>query len=184
MNFKECQTFGDEAVELVMRWLMARHRVFKNRIVRTDKGRISAQLQTTIGDVLFNPDRLTVMSIEVKAERKSSSNLFLETWSNAARELTRQRAGWMYTLDADWLFYYFATTDLLCTVDFQKLKQWAFEGQRADGSLGRLFDYPERLQSRNEQFNRTMGRCVPITVLSAELGLKQWHPRTELATAA
>lgn len=172
MNFKGCSDLGDFGVETVMRWLAARHRVYENRMVRTDKGRISLQLQQTVGDILYNADRLTVMSIEVKTEQRASRNLFLETWSNASSELERMREGWMLTLDADWLFYYFVETDTLCTVDFQKLKTWAFRTPRHDGSLGRLFDYPEKAQKKHQQLNLTRGRCVPIAVLQAEVGLR------------
>jgi len=180
LNYAECQTVGDAGVELVMRWLASRHRVYENRMVRTDKGRISLQLQQTVGDILYNADRLTVMSIEVKTERAKSANLFLETWSNAAEEAGRKRRGWMYTLDADWLFYYFADADELCVVDFQKLKAWAFTGPRRDGTSGRIFDFKEKAQRANHQLNLTRGRCVPIEVLAAEVGLRRFNPARSL----
>ena len=181
MNFRECQKTGDTGVEVVMRWLAHRNKVFENRMVRTDKGRIAMQLQTTVGDVLYNPTRETVMSIEVKTEREAWPNLFLETYSNADSE--RLKLGWLFTLDSDWLFYYFMPNDLLCTVDFQRLKTWAFAGKRPDGSSGRIYDFPEKRQRLHRQLNDTRARVVPIQILATEVGLRQWHPVAEMSGA-
>lgn len=164
---------------MVMRWLAHRAKVFENRMVRTDKGRIAMQLQATVGDVLYNPTREQVMSIEVKTELEASPNLFLETYSNADSD--RLKAGWLETLDADWLFYYFVENDLLCTLDFQRLKAWAFRGKRADETAGRIYDFPEREQRKNQQLNKTRGRIVPIRVLESEVGLRRWNPLSEMS---
>ncbi len=166
MNYEACREFGDGGCERIMRWLEARGAVFQGRMVRTDKGRISLFLQRSVGDILYNSDRYTVLSIEVKTERRGSPNLFLEMWSNAKDEM--RTPGWMVTLDADWLFYYFAESNLLCTVNFQKLKRWALDGRR-------IYAFPERDQVTNQQRNRTVGRIVPIAVLQREVGLKT-HP--------
>lgn len=172
MNYADCQSIGVEGCELVMQWLKSRGRVFDGRMVRTDKGRIALFLQKSVGDILYNTDPHTVLSIEVKTERRSSPNLFLETWSNACPE--RKKPGWMVTLDADWLFYYFADSDDLCTVDFQRLKQWAF------GEDQRICNFPEKEQVSNRQLNRTMGRIVPICLLGKEVGLRVYHPLRDL----
>lgn len=161
MDYQDCVALGDFGCERVVSWLRARGRVFDGRVVRTDKGRLSVMLQRSAGDILFNSDRRTVLSIEVKTEAKQSANLFLETYSNADGQTPRR--GWLHTLDADWLFYYFADIDLLCIVDFQRLKRWA-----TPETLAR---FDEREQKKTTQHNRTVGRLVPILILEREVGL-------------
>jgi len=165
VNYGACRDLGDEGCELVIRWLESRGAVFQGRVVRTDKGRISLFLQRSVGDILYNPDRYSVLSIEVKTERRDSPNLFLEVWSNATDEC--RTPGWMVTLDADWLFYYFKESDSLCTVNFQKLKRWAIDARH-------IYEFPEREQVTNQQLNRTVGRIVPIAVLQREVGLRTY----------
>jgi hypothetical protein len=176
VNYEGCRELGEEGCELVMRWLVARGKVFQGRMVRTDKGRIAMFLQRSVGDIIYNPDRYAVLSIEVKTERRASPNLFLETWSNAAPEF--RTPGWMVTLDADWLFYYFRESDELHVLDFQRLKRWAFEEKR------RLYDFPERQQATNQQLNRTVGRLVPIATLRSEVGLRSYSPARDLGAVA
>ena len=74
--------------------------------------------------------------------------------------------GWMYTLNADLLLYHFVKDDRLYKIPFQKLKRWAFHDRR-------IFDFPERRQSKYSQLNDTWGRCVPIEIISSELNLSQ-----------
>lgn len=175
MNYAECRDLGDEGCELVMRWLVSRGRVFSGRMVRTDKGRIAMFLQRSVGDILYNADRHRILSIEVKTERRDSPNLFLEMWSNAEPQM--RTPGWMVTLDADWLFYYFKESDKLCTVDFQRLKRWALDA-------GRVYGFPERAQTINAQLNRTVGRIVPVETLRAEVGLQVFQPARDLEAVA
>lgn len=171
--FDQCADLGDRGVELVLRWLASRGKVFESRIVRTDKGRLSLSLQTTVGDLLYNSNRLTIMSIEVKTEARWTGNFFFETWSNACPG--RERPGWMKTLDADWLFYYFWEVDALYVCDFQKLKTWAFKTDR-------LRHFPEKAfgNGNGQQLNNTLGVVVPVSVLQAELNLHEFHPLREL----
>lgn len=133
-----------------------------------------------IGDVLFNSDELTVQSIEVKTELTKRRNLFLETWSNAAEDPERQREGWMFTLRSDWLFYLFVDADELYAIRLPELQAWAFDARRPDGSLGRMYDYPERPQRKHPQKNRTRGRCVPIAIIRGEVGFGFFRPAHEL----
>lgn len=176
MNYDACRDLGDEGCELVMRWLESRGAVFQGRMVRTDKGRIAMFLQRSVGDILYNSDRHSILSIEVKTERRESPNLFLEMWSNADGET--KTPGWMVTLDADWLFYYFKESDALHTINFQKLKHWAIDPGR------RIYEFPERDQVTNHQRNRTVGRIVPIAVLQREVGLRTYALVREIEARA
>jgi hypothetical protein len=161
---------------LITRWLRKSGRfVFDGRLVRTDKGRLAEHLQRSAGDLLVNTDDETIASIEVKTEVRKTSRLFLETVSNAVSG----RAGWLWTLDADWLFYYFEDTDDLYVVDFQRLRAWA-RSPSLDGNARRIDDYHERRQTTHWQPNTTYGRTVPIAVLEAELEMKLFHPRRDL----
>lgn len=139
---------------------------FDGRYVRTDKGRLARELQKSVGDVVFNTlhDESELVSIEVKAEEENlHGNFFLETWSN--RE--RFTPGWMLTLNADLLFYYFIRERALYVMRFQDLKRWAFGQWR--GEPGHLYEYPEKAHGKRAQPNLTMGRCVPIRVIEDAL---------------
>ena len=137
---------------------------FNGRFVLTSKGRLSKFLQKEIGDVVLNTSLKNVASVEIKSEQENKyGNLFLETWSN------RQRftVGWMYTLNADFLFYYFIENRQLFICNFQALKKWAFIDSN-------IYKYTEKPQSKYTQLNDTWGRCVPINILKNEVCFKEY----------
>lgn len=152
-----------------------RQQSFQGQYVVTSKGRLSQELQLTVGDVLYNKDSETILSIEIKAELENKfGNFFLESWSNRERFKT----GWMFNVRCDWLFYHFLQEDLLYAIPFMKLLRWAFHDRR-------LYDFPERKQSKYDQLNDTWGRCVPISVLQREIGLRDpFKPEQFLKTEA
>ena len=137
---------------------------YQGRFVLTDKGNISAFLQKTIGDIAFNCKNQMVWGIEVKTERKSTGNFFLELWSNRSR----QTQGWMHTLTTDFLWYYFLDSKILHSIYFKKLQEWAFVN-------GRIERFPLRKQNSYRQLNDTWGALVPITVIENEIGLKKFY---------
>jgi len=137
------------------------------RFVLTDKGRLSETLQRTVGDAVASKND-GVWGIEFKVERENKhGNFFLETWSN----LAWRKPGWMFTLDADVLLYYFLAEREMYAIPFQRLCKWAF-GDATTGvkkNPGRIYDFPERLQAAYLQRNDTWGRCVPIAVIETEV---------------
>jgi hypothetical protein len=136
-------------------------RAFNGQYVVTSKGPLARELQRSVGDMLYNKDAETIYSVEVKAEQENEhENFFIETWSNRARFTT----GWVYNLNADFLFYHFLKDDELYIIPFQKLRRWAFHDRR-------IYGFPERKQSKYDQLNDTWGRCVPIGVATRELSL-------------
>jgi hypothetical protein len=146
---------------------------FDGRFVLTRKGRLAKELQRTVGDILMNTDEESITAVEVKAERKNKyGNLFLETWSNRSRFTL----GWMYTLNTDLLLYHFIEDDQLWVCNFQKLKGWAF--QQGAKNFPNLFKHPEREQAEYEQMNDTWGRCVPISALVKDIGMRLYRPST------
>lgn len=150
-----------------------RQQSFEGQYVVTAKGRLSRELQLTVGDVLYNKDEETILSIEIKAEQENKfGNFFLETWSN--RQLFNP--GWMFKVNCDWLFYHFLMSDELYAINYAKLRKWAFQDCR-------IYAFPERSQSKYEQKNDTWGRCVPIAVLQKEIGLRDpFRPEAFLKT--
>jgi hypothetical protein len=50
----------------------------------------------------------------------------------------------------------------MLSVPFDRLRTWAFHD-------GRIYLYPERMQSKYDQMNDTWGRCVPISVVLREV---------------
>ena len=106
------------------------------RFVLTNKGRLSRELQKRYGDAAsqHNGD---IVFVEMKAEEDCKyGNLFLETWSNRRRFTL----GWMYTLNADVLLYYFLDERCMYSINFTSLRKWAFHE-------GRIYHYPEKVQN-------------------------------------
>lgn len=131
--------------------------------VLTNKGNLAKELQKTIGDAALNAKDGKIYCLEIKAEVENKyGNFFLETWSNRKWF----NPGWMYTLRTDILLYYFCKEKDLYTIDFNKLKAWAF----IDGNI---YKYPEKSQSKYTQLNDTWGRCVPISVIEESVGFKK-----------
>lgn len=150
-------------------------RAMNGQYVTTDKGRLSKELQKTIGDVLMNTNDGRISAVEIKAEQQNKhGNLFLELWSN----LSRYTPGWMVTLNCDVLLYHFIEDDLLCVINFQKLKKWAFrdKSNRSPHQVGNIWRFPLRPQRAYTQLNDTHGACVPISVIRAEVGIAEFHP--------
>jgi hypothetical protein len=160
-SFKEAKIIGEQGVNALIPFL--EQCCYEGRFVITDKGRISEFLQKSVGDIIFNCQNQKVWSIEVKTEQENKTgNLYLETWSN----LSRYTPGWMVTLNADILWYFFQKERLLYSVDFGKLKKWSFVQKR-------IYQFPEKKQNSYVQKNDTWGRCVPIMVLKKEVGIKE-----------
>jgi hypothetical protein len=150
------------------------------RYVVTGKGPLARAYQQQCGDILLNDKEGKLFAVELKAERRHTGNLFLETWSNrnldciSSHTSLGSNPGWMVHLRASLLFYHFLDRDALYILPFFKLKQWAFG---SDGKPGNIYRFPERPQGKYEQLNDTHGRLVPLVELKA-LGLvKVFHPR-------
>jgi hypothetical protein len=143
------------------------------RYVTTDKGRLSRELQQSVGDVLMNING-EVYCIELKAEEKDYGNVFLEEWSNRAW----YNRGWLDKLDTDFLWYHTLSVDRLLIIPFPRLRKWAFltESHLVPDGNGRMYDFPCKPQCQYEQLNDTWGRCIPIEVIRREVGLKELHP--------
>lgn len=134
------------------------------RFVITDKGNLSVFLQKTVGDIIMNCNSGKTWAIEVKTEKEGkTNNFFLEMWSN--RE--RYTVGWMFTLNADFLWYYILDAKTLYSIQFELLRAWAFK-------KGKIYLYPEKSQKKYEQLNDSWGRCVPISVVEREVGFRKF----------
>jgi len=163
--FDETRKVEAEALKELIPFL--RERAFEGRFVVTDKGNLSRILQKTVGDVLFNCQKHKVWAVEIKSEVENKwNNFFLEIWSN----LKRFTPGWMLTLQADILMYYFQKEKELYVMSLPKLKEWAFINTSKNGERGRIWDFPEKQQSKYVQLNDTWGRCVPIPIIAEEVG--------------
>lgn len=156
----------------------------QGRFVMTEKGKLSRFLQETVGDILFNDRRGRLWGVEVKAEKRSTGNLFLEIWSNrnlrdAQSHADRgQNPGWMLKTRADLIFYLFLDTDHLVILNTFHLKNWAFvqssdamteqrNGTRRSRA-GRIYDF-EQMSPKCDQMNDTWGCVVPIATLVKEM---------------
>lgn len=147
--------------------------VSEGRLVLTSKGTLARWLQESVGDALLMTGD-EVKAVELKAEQKSTGNVFLETWSN--RNLERradhaergQNPGWLTKIRADLLLYYFIDRDWLYSFDVFELKRW-FYGQGDGSGVWGSGRFRERCQRRYTQANDTWGVVVPLRTLHEEL---------------
>lgn len=150
------------------------------RFVYTDKGRLAKEFQAHYGDVLIQEKRgKEMLAIEMKAERKSSDNLFLELWSNGSQ----YKLGWMYTNNADLLFYHFLDSDELYIIKLPDLKKWFWFGigPARKGGIAHIhtpgcFQFRHKVQRAYEQMNDTWGVITPIGAIKAQVGIKKINP--------
>lgn len=150
------------------------------RFVYTDKGRLSKEFQLKYGDALINENKSGgFLSIEMKAERRATGNLFLETWSNGSV----YRLGWMFHSDSDVLFYHFLNSDELYILKMQALKRWFWFGigpKRRDGTIRihipGYIRFKQVKQREREQMNDTWGCLTPVKDLAQEVGLRKVNP--------
>ncbi len=175
--FDEAKKVEARSLEILTPFIRARSN--GGQFILIEKGRLALELQRQIGDAAFNARDGVLWTVEVKAEEENKyGNFFLETWSNRAR----YTMGWMVTLNSDLLLYHFLKSDELYVMNFQNLKRWAWWERR-------IYRYPEREQGKREQLNDTWGRCVPISVISREVGFRRfiastgepYHARVETA---
>jgi hypothetical protein len=173
-GFRDCQ--GIEARGLAVLVPFLERMAWRGRIVATDKGPLSQELQASFGDFFANDEAGKIYGIEVKCEEENrSGNFYLETWSNL--NFDRRKLGWMYSQKADCIWYYFIQSDELFSIPTRRLFEWAF----VEGSI---YAYPERVQRKHAQFNVTAGRCVPIADIELAVGFKRYSPAASLQRAA
>jgi len=170
--FKEASKIEKLAIKDLTPFI--KNRAVDGRFVFTNKGNIAKELQKTAGDVLFNCNQGKIWAIEVKAELENKTgNFFLESWSNKHWFTP----GWMFTLQADILLYYFVLDKMLYSIPFYKLRQWAFGTQKTSGNI---FKFQEKKQKKYNQLNDTWGWCVPIALILKQVkGCSEYHLLTE-----
>ena len=109
----------------------------------------AAALQRTVGDFIarrFSDNQ--EIGIEVKTERSHTGNIFAETWSNYVDgTLTNsyEKRGWLYTLQADFLFAVFLSNERAYLIPFPAFRRWCIN----DGNLSR---YREKEPHLRPQF--------------------------------
>ena len=163
--FKEASKIEKRGMPAILDFI--RSQSLNGQFVTTEKGRLSKEIQKTIGDVIFNDAKHGKMwAVEVKCEQRNpKGNLFLETWSNKKRG----NPGWLVKLKTDILMYYFIEPELLIVLDFRKLVDWTY-GKSRKGNQYRIQDYREVEQKKYDQKNDTWGRLVAINDMVNEIG--------------
>ncbi|CAN5481040.1 hypothetical protein BH10CHL1_BH10CHL1_41490 [soil metagenome] len=162
-DWHQSLSVGKQAVEEVVKFLNSdevRRNWFDTRLVHSveDDGRY----QPLGIDLLWVvPERsfLRCMTVEVKGDRYANTgNFFFETVSDIQRTTT---GGFVIT-KAEWLFYYFLTSNTLYCLPMEIVKPWFVEN---------MARFKERVASSRRDANtwHTAGRLVPIALLLHEL---------------
>lgn len=125
---------------------------------------------------------------EAKIEAQHRPNLFIETWSNLADEPALVREGWLTTCQADTLWYGFADTRTVYSINWPALRSWLLAP--IDGApfglagfrIERISTFKERVQAKHRQRNATVGRLVPIHLLQKAGHIQATHTLPPLDT--
>ncbi len=171
--FENCQHIEARARGLILPWLNARYSAVFDFARRDDT---AMQMQWAGIDLLLvkepaGPSSRDSVTVELKAEQRTTGNLFLETWSNRKT----QRPGWIRSSKAVGLLYLFLDTETLYVAHMGKLQEWA---------TANLSRFPEKMQAKHQQENETVGHIVPVTRLSHEAGLRRFYIRANRREAA
>jgi hypothetical protein len=142
------------------------------RYVRADHGPLADYLQQ-LGDTFLQMSDMLLVSVEEKAERRHTGNLFVETWSNQTDDLDAyvkhgDKPGWFLTTRAMLLTYIFIDTGLLCVAPLRPMKSFLLRPRYDDRGRQhppRIWDFPLREQRECDQLNHTLGHLVPISYL-------------------
>jgi hypothetical protein len=108
--------------------------------------------------IVFCPDKGEI-ALEIKTEEKFTGNLFMETYSN----YHTKRLGWLYTCEANILWYMFEDNGIMISMNFQKVKAWLLYDNH-------IKDFPEVRQQKYKQDNLTVGRLVPTEAVYSACG--------------
>lgn len=171
--FGRCKETEQRALDLILPMLSASYR----EVIHLARGDQTAmEFQWRGIDLLLikepaGPATRETVAVELKAEERTTGNLFLETWSNRRTG----REGWIRTSRAVGLIYCFLDTESIYVAHMGRLQEWA---------TTQLHCYPERVQQKHSQSNETVGHIVPILRLSAEVGLRRFHVRANRQVAA
>ena len=151
-------------------------RAWRGQVILVAKGPLARTFQKAFGDLLVATGQGNVVSVEVKAQRRWTGNLFLEVWSNknlddrASHTERGSTPGWLITCRADVVGFHFLDLDAVYFLPLFRLQQWAFG---TGENQGRIYDFREVHQRRFVQSNDSWGRIVPMDVLAREVGVKR-----------
>lgn len=134
---------------------------FESRFVFADKGKLADKLQREMAvDTVLQREQNALVSLEEKIVRwkgKVYTAFTLETWSCTTEG--REKKGWMYTAQCDYLFYCFVQEGekscIAHLIPFTKLRDWFFDNDR-------YLKFPKH---KTEQINQTECRIVDIELV-------------------
>ena len=143
-----------ESEAIVLPFLKQRGWVFSDHYAPRDE---RGDYQITRGSKTLN--------VELKAERKTTGNIFVEEFSNyapgeyAPDGTPRTKLGWFLTLTADLVIYHFLDTGRIYKVNLKQLQTQ----EQLVYALGKRKNANDACD--NGQKNRTIGWCLPIAKL-------------------
>jgi len=157
-----------------------------NQLVHFENAKRELQLATNVDEVKDLRDKAEALrlymkqageslwmqnqcaEIKVRAERRAGELLKVTTVKGGERHKLLDGTCERVSKLEDILLYYFIKERLLYSIDFFKLRSWAFMD-------GNIYKYPEKPQGKYSQLNDTWGRCVPIIAIEKEVGLRKYN---------
>lgn len=126
--------------------------------------------QRTLGDYLLHCRDGKWRGVEVKSEEEWTTNLYVETFSNAVSGQYR-RFGWVETLRSDYYVAVFLDVRVAVAMEFPALQTWWLG---TGSEMDFRFKVPERSLSRKQR-NITFGHLVPFTVLPKDVNAQAFR---------
>ena len=149
-NFQNSKKIGDIGEKLLDAHFMGKFEIEAVEMVDQRKG---------IDRVFTHKKTGAVCTVEYKTDTRAADtgNVFIEVWSNKQKE----KRGWAYTSQAQWLYFYMPGIDEVCVIEMTKLKmllpEWIEAAYRKVGVANKS----------GNTFYTTEGILVPIGVFEA-----------------
>lgn len=172
-SFKTASKLEEQSLGVLLPILL---KTFGDKVFPTNNHAMSAEFQKTCGDFLARKSLGDVIGLELKAEKKHTGNLFIETWSNRKWF----NPGWLYSSKADYILYHFLDSNVCYVISMKALKKFCFITESTKAKRpGRIEDYPEVQQAKYDQKNDTWGRLIPIEHLKTEDCLREFWTKSD-----
>jgi len=164
-KWDNCREVEAKSVEILRAWMLMRNPNAIISSLETECRELTISLQAFGDWFVIHQGESFGRLYELKAEMKTTGNIFLETWENR----NNLKQGWWQKCQAEWLYYHFLDSDTLLTVKMSRLR-----------SMDRS-SYQERKMEKYNSRGDVWGMLVPIDEVLKRAGGRIFHPKSELA---
>ena len=161
-TFDEKNKFSKEGINVVCSYLKSLKKTIEVKNVEDDKNYQKNDIDLVW--IYKKENNNLMISIEVKTDKYSTGNFWLETLSNE----DLKTPGCFVKSKAKYLFYYFTEWDSMYILPLKKTRQWFLE------NIDRFKENRTTTKDQSGKYKHTtVGRIVPIHIMMEEVkGIK------------